>query len=130
MVGVAAFVVYGSLLPFDLHWLSLGQAWGAYLGFGSDSNVRLSLTDFATNFLLFAPLAFCLQGCLRAGRSGLGAALLVVTGCAGIALGKFRDHPRSRRRQVRHVFRAQERESYARPVFRCDYSAFITHWAA
>jgi hypothetical protein len=56
-VACAAFILYGSLLPFNTQWHSLDQAWRSYLGLGSDGRVRLSLTDFATNFALFVPLA-------------------------------------------------------------------------
>ena len=83
--GVA--IVYGSLLPFNGRLLSLDEAWRAYLGLGGGTNLRFSLTDYATNLLIFAPFAFAMQGCLRPGRSALAAALLAVMASALLSAG-------------------------------------------
>ncbi|MDE2566431.1 MAG: hypothetical protein KGL50_11640, partial [Burkholderiales bacterium] len=59
----AAFVVYGSLLPFDWSPLPLQAALDSYLGLHGPRSAALSYTDFATNVALFVPLALLWRAC-------------------------------------------------------------------
>jgi VanZ family protein len=86
-IAYAAFVLYGSLLPFSFQWRSLDEAWRIYLGLGNDGGVRLSLTDFATNVVLFLPLAFFWTGSLRLGKVRSGAVWFVIVGCGALSAG-------------------------------------------
>jgi VanZ family protein len=83
----AAFVIYGSLLPFDFHLRSLHDIRLAILGAGT-SLVSISLTDRLVNVLLSVPIAFFAFG--SASRPGKGVrnlftAFLVFTFCGLLA---------------------------------------------
>lgn len=64
-VAVAAFVIYGSLIPFEWRSRPLGEAWREFSTLVlSASRRRTSRTDFLANILLFVPLGFALSGAL------------------------------------------------------------------
>ena len=85
--AVAAFIVYGSLLPFDL-----GRPDGlrpAILLSGISPLWPLgSLTDVFVNVTIGVPLGFFLAGALRRGRRRVGpAATTLIVGCVAVVLG-------------------------------------------
>ena len=90
-VGVAAFVAYGSLVPFEFHarawsdavesfrWAMIHRIWPA------------SRSDWLANVMLGVPLGFFLLGAARAGSPGrvwptLTASLLLWPACVGLAV--------------------------------------------
>jgi len=89
-LGYLAFVVYGSLLPFEWNGLSL---WEARTSFQRIAWLNLgvgSRADFVANLLLYIPLGFLMCACL-AGKSRrplvlLNAIVLSLIFCAAIAL--------------------------------------------
>ena len=69
-----AFALYGSLLPFDLRFISMESAWSQYQTAVLTAPSRISRTDLLANLLLFVPVGFTLAGALlvdRGRRSGL-----------------------------------------------------------
>ncbi len=80
--GLAAFLLYGSGIPFDIHPQPPGQfaeSFSRMLTSYGDG----SLSDFATNLLLMLPLTFVLCGAFCVDRRGL---VAIVTGCLGAFL--------------------------------------------
>ena len=85
------FVVYGSLIPFEYHYLPLADAWQSF------RHIRLldlgvtSRADLLANFVLYVPLGFLGVGCLAAGAAGrLRRALVsvfVLVACSALAIG-------------------------------------------
>ena len=95
-LGWLVFVVYGSLLPFDLHPLPMAQAlarWQAipFLQLGVDSRA-----DWVANGVLYLPVGLLLAQCLRA---AWGDHLLARwgAGLSALALGCGLCHSRSHR---------------------------------
>lgn len=87
-VAVIAFTFYGSLIPFDLKHLPLGDAWTQFVAATSRSPRRISRSDFVANTLLFVPIGFALLGSRLAGRPRLSwAALLTIVVTLGIGAG-------------------------------------------
>lgn len=87
----SAFVVYGSLIPFDFHPRPIEDAWHKFLHM---QYVLLDLgarADWVANILLYIPLSFLASAVLAdAGRSGLllGARWIIVfAACAALAVG-------------------------------------------
>lgn len=81
----AAFVVYGSLLPFDFHALPAGEAWvrfrnTPFLQLGVESRA-----DWIANAVLYVPLGLLGARALGGGRVGLIAGLLSVAVAAVLA---------------------------------------------
>ena len=56
-LAFAAFVLYGSLMPWRLRWRSFDAAYASYLGLAEHAQLRFSFNDFATNLAIFAVLA-------------------------------------------------------------------------
>jgi VanZ family protein len=88
-LAYAGFVVYGSLLPFDLRPLDGGAAW---LRFREMPYLQLgvaSRADWVANILLYIPLAFALTGAVaghaRSAAARLLGALLAVLPCIALA---------------------------------------------
>lgn len=82
-LGVIAFAIYISLIPFNLQLLSLEDIWARFQEIqAARSARRVSRTNFLANVLLFVPIGFGLMGALRVdrrpGARDLAAALLVV----------------------------------------------------
>jgi glycopeptide antibiotics resistance protein len=68
-VAFSAFAVYGSLLPFDLHPVSVGAAWDQFrAAIVAVQRTRLSRSDVLANILLFVPIGFTLAGGLLLDR--------------------------------------------------------------
>jgi VanZ family protein len=83
----AAFVVYGSLLPFDFHALPAAEAWARFkntpfLQLGVESRA-----DWIANAVLYVPLGLLGARTLGGGRAGLLAGLLSVVVAAVLAFG-------------------------------------------
>jgi VanZ family protein len=85
----AAFVVYGSLIPFNFHRIPIAEAWRAYLAMPYLELGVESRADWVANLLLYIPLSFLLQGALaspwrsRLATGGVAAVTLVL--CVGLA---------------------------------------------
>jgi VanZ family protein len=90
--GFIAFALYGSLLPFDFHRLSLAAAWQQFHSvLVSAPPPRISRSDALANVLLFVPIGFTLAGALLADRArgwktGLATACTVVSAAAIISI--------------------------------------------
>lgn len=68
-LGFAAFAVYGSLVPFELHPISLEAAWDQFRTLLTQYPTRrISRSDFLANILLFVPVGFTLAGGLLLDR--------------------------------------------------------------
>jgi len=84
------FVVYGSLVPFEYHYLPMADAWQSF------RHIRLldlgvaSRADLLANFVLYVPLGFLGVGCLAAGAAGrlkrAIVAVFVVVACSALAI--------------------------------------------
>jgi VanZ family protein len=88
-VGAIAFVLYGSLLPFDLRPQPVGEAWQSFITRILDpTSEYFSRSNFLANILLFVPVGFCLMGAALADRSqGARAALTaILVLCESVAL--------------------------------------------
>lgn len=88
--GVAAFTIYGSLVPFDFRWREPGDAVGSFAWAMRFRTGIESKSDGLANFLLGVPLGFAVLGGLRVDR-GRGwdtvrTAALAWPGCAGLAV--------------------------------------------
>ncbi len=68
VVGVAAFIVYGSLVPFQFHPRTLGQAAETFQHILTAGVTIPSRSDAVANVLLGLPLGFALMGWLAAER--------------------------------------------------------------
>lgn len=69
-LGAALFTAYGSLVPFDFHYLPPGEAAGEFAR-AMTGRLRLaSRADAVVNVLLGVPLGFGLLGLCRAGTAG------------------------------------------------------------
>ena len=79
----SAFIVYGSVFPFDWQAIPGLGPWDALLTILRDDGTRASRIDFATNVMLSIPVAFCLMAALRARwhARDLGLALMVLLWC-------------------------------------------------
>ena len=71
-LGVAAFTVYGSLVPFHFRALPLGEAVDAFRAVLSAGVKIASRSDAGANLLLGVPLGFALLGCVCADRARTG----------------------------------------------------------
>ena len=89
--AVAAFVVYGSLVPFHFQARPLDEALGTFRWVLQTRVGVESRSDVLANCLLGVPLGFCLMGALRADRGGtrgsLVAAAFAWPACVGLAVG-------------------------------------------
>lgn len=89
-VAVAAFVVYGSLVPFVFHTRPLDEAIGTFRWLLQTRVTIESRSDAIANVLLGVPLGFALMGAIRADRAGAAgnmvAAAVVWPTCVGLAL--------------------------------------------
>ena len=90
-LGVAAFTLYGSLIPFEFRYRPLSEALDVFVGIMTTLPCgHLSRSDVLANVLLGVPLGFALLGAARADRPGAlpamlwGLALLPV--CVGVAV--------------------------------------------
>ncbi len=89
---LAAFVLYLSLIPFDLHPLPLATAWADFrLALDVSRDARVSRSDVLANVLIFVPTAFALMGALLASRPPsaalfIAAAAAVLAACAMLSL--------------------------------------------
>jgi VanZ family protein len=75
-LGVVAFTVYGSLVPFHYRGRPPGKAWHDFVWVMQNRLRVESRSDLVANVLLGVPLGFCLLGALRADRPGRAAAAL------------------------------------------------------
>lgn len=82
------FVVYGSLVPLNFHYLQLQEAWELFLNIPYLQLGIGSRADWVANILLYIPLAFLVTGFLKLMlRSGsLLAAVVALTLCILLAL--------------------------------------------
>jgi VanZ family protein len=69
-VACAVFAIYGSLLPFDFHRVTLHDAWDQFQATLRLMPRRISRSDVLANILLFVPTGFALAGSLLVGRRG------------------------------------------------------------
>ncbi len=89
-LGVIAFTVYGSLMPFRLRERPLGFAWTIFQERLSHPPRRLAFPDFVANLSLFVPIGFGLTGALLLGRRRafvVPAAVAVLTTGAAVSVG-------------------------------------------
>ena len=63
-VWYGAFLLYGSLMPFQFAWRPLSDAWNHYLVPDTEGIGSISWRDFATNISLYIPLGFLGAGAL------------------------------------------------------------------
>ena len=83
----AVFLLYGSLLPFDLLARSLNEAWEVFVRQVQPAATRWSQSDVVTNIAMMVPLTFCALGAWsRAGTRRLGWFALPSVFTAGLAL--------------------------------------------
>jgi VanZ family protein len=76
---VIAFIVYGSLVPFDFRSVSLGEAWRSFIdALLTPPAGAPSRTDVIANVLLAVPLGFFLAGAFLAGRDRWGRRVVAV----------------------------------------------------
>ena len=78
------FVIYGSLVPFNYTPRSTTGLWDQFIGLLYTETVFYSRTDWATNLLLFIPLAFLWLGLLWPQRNGwarIVTSAVVLIGC-------------------------------------------------
>lgn len=91
LVGAwAAFVVYGSLVPFEFRWAAADRLASHFLGLGLSERPIRSFTDWATNIAIFVPLGFFgLPAVIRSeGFASLArSTILVVCSCILLSLG-------------------------------------------
>ncbi|HVK19167.1 MAG TPA: VanZ family protein [Fimbriiglobus sp.] len=85
----AAFIAYGSFVPFHFQARPLGEAWDTF-AWVMQTRWRIeSRSDLLANVLLGVPLGFCLLGARRVDRPGRGAAvragLAMWPGCVAYA---------------------------------------------
>jgi VanZ family protein len=89
VLGVAAFTVYGSLVPFEFRARTTGEAIDSFLWAMTRRPLPESRSDALANVLLGVPLGFGMLGLFRLDRPGrLRAAatgLLLLPACAGFA---------------------------------------------
>jgi glycopeptide antibiotics resistance protein len=70
-LGVAAFTIYGSLVPFDFKERTFENAWDAFWTIGWGERIwPQSRSDGLANLLLGVPLGFCLLGMFRLDHRG------------------------------------------------------------
>lgn len=81
----AAFVLYGSLVPFNFSRLSVDEARAAVEVFLRMDDLRVSGTDFITNVALLVPFGFFLTGALSLNRT-VGALSVLITLVMGTSL--------------------------------------------
>jgi glycopeptide antibiotics resistance protein len=90
-LSAIAFVLYGSLLPFELRPLPLASAWEQFrVAMVAIPLARISRSDVLANILLFVPIGFSLAGSLlldRTRRFGIvGATPVIVAVSLGVSL--------------------------------------------
>ncbi len=89
-LAYAVFVVYGSLLPFDLRPLAWAQAWTRFQAIPYLELGVASRADWVANILLYVPLAFAATGAVTGAASSAAARLLgsalVAAACIGLAV--------------------------------------------
>ncbi len=61
-IAYGAFLVYGSLIPFDFHPVPFGRAWDAFWHSGVLVEAQWGLADVVTNTAMFIPLTFAALG--------------------------------------------------------------------
>jgi len=86
----AAFVIYGSLVPFSYRPMPLAEAKARFVQCLSRTHYHTSRSDVAVNVLLMAPLALLLTGAVAYRRSALAAfmgAATAVAACAALSVG-------------------------------------------
>ncbi len=86
--AVAAFTVYGSLVPFHFRAVPFGDAVGRFRATLAAGVSIESKSDAAANLMLGVPLGFALLGCACRGRSQVATAvgiLVLLPACAGFA---------------------------------------------
>ncbi|MCX7893887.1 MAG: VanZ family protein [Burkholderiales bacterium] len=81
-LAVAAFIVYGSLIPFEFRPKALDAAWDAFLRIPYLRLGPASRADWVANILLYIPLGFLLTGAFARGARG---ARLAAAGAAALA---------------------------------------------
>jgi VanZ family protein len=85
----AAFIAYGSFVPFHFHTRPLGEAWDTFCWVMQTRWRVESRSDLLANVLLGVPLGFCLLGARRVDRPGHGdavwAGLVLWPGCVAFA---------------------------------------------
>ncbi len=90
-LGVAAFTVYGSLVPFDFQRIPWNDARTAFEKEMGQLPRMVSKSDVAANLLLGVPQGFCFLGAVRVDRPGfrgsLLAALAIWPWCICLAFG-------------------------------------------
>ncbi|CAN5601867.1 hypothetical protein BH11PLA2_BH11PLA2_20630 [soil metagenome] len=69
-VGVVAFTIYGSLVPFHFHARSFDDALKAFQWVLEHRVGIQSKSDFAANYILGGPLGFCLLAAVRLDKPG------------------------------------------------------------
>ena len=89
--GVAAFIVYGSLVPFDFRDRAWADAVDSFRWAMADRVWPASRSDWLANVLLGVPLGFCLLGAVRVGSPGrawptLVTAVVLWPACVGLAV--------------------------------------------
>jgi glycopeptide antibiotics resistance protein len=78
-IGVMAFAVYASLIPFNLQYVPFDLAWTIYRAVMSHTSLRgISRTNFLANILLFVPVGFGLTGALLVDRRRRASLLAIV----------------------------------------------------
>ena len=90
LLGYAAFIVYGSLVPLNFHALPWAEASQRFLQLGFPTAEQLSRVDVAVNVLLTLPLAFLLREWLPAAAgvpARLLSAVLMWLGCGLFSMG-------------------------------------------
>jgi VanZ family protein len=89
-LGAAAFIVYGSLVPFNFHPRPWGEAGGAFAAAMTGRAGIDSRSDTLANILIAVPLGFTLLAACRADRAGRGRDVLVgallLPACVGLAV--------------------------------------------
>lgn len=89
LLAYTAFVVYGSLVPLDVHPLPMAEAWQRFSRLPFTNFDVPSRTDWAVNLLLLVPMAFMAQAVLArepvSVAHRVGSMLVVAAGCAMFA---------------------------------------------
>ncbi len=90
-LGYLVFVLYGSLIPFEIRPITLDQAWYRFLHIRFLNLGVVSRADWVANIALYIPLAFLgaawAHQSLPAGRVSIPRLIAVLVGCGAIAVG-------------------------------------------
>ena len=90
MIAWAAFVVYGSLVPFDFRFPGWEEVSSQFLGFGQPQTRIRSITDWVTNVAIFVPFGFLALPALARRRTVsalVGGAILTLVGSLALSMG-------------------------------------------